>query len=94
MRVRLLSQSLGLSLGLRRSSRLGRAAGTHARAMHTLLGTSGGQGSGERFDCLGALPACESAADTDGTGIVWLWSAVGVALRWISVVLLEGPVWL
>lgn len=60
MRISLLSQSLGLKLCLRRSSGLGRAAGDHARVMHTLLGTVGGQGLMEGVDCLVALLAAES----------------------------------
>lgn len=60
MRVSLLSQSLGLCLRLRTSSGLGRAAGGHARVMHTLLGTGGGQGLMVGVDCLMALLATES----------------------------------
>ncbi len=66
MQISLLSQSLGLYFGLRRSSRLGRAAGSHARVMHTLLGTGGGQGLMEGVDCLVVLLAAESITAGDG----------------------------
>lgn len=88
MRVSLLSQSLDLCLGLRRSSGLGRAAGGHARVMHTLLGTGGGQGLMERVDCLVALLAAESITGGDGTAgytdvadVVWLWKNGGMDIR-------------
>ena len=87
MRISLLSQSLGVWFGLRRSSRLGGAAGGHARVMHTLLGTGGVQGVVEGVDCLVALLAAESitagdaAGYTDAADAVWLWRNGGIDLR-------------
>lgn len=85
MRISLLSQSLGLSFRLRRGSGLGRAAGGHARVMHTLLGTGGGQGLVEGVDCLVALLAAQSITGTAGcteiSDAVWHWRNGGMDLR-------------
>lgn len=69
MRVSQLCQSFNLMW--RSSSTPGGAAESHARDMHTLLGTGGGQGLMEGVDCVVALLAAESvtAAYTD---TVWL----------------------
>ena len=80
MRISLLSQSLGLGFWLRRSSGLGRAAGGHARVMHTLLGTGGRQGLVEGADCLVAA-GDGTAGYTDVAETVRLWKNGGVGLR-------------
>lgn len=84
MQISLLSQSLVLWIRLMRSSRLG----GHARVMHTLLGTGGGQGLMEGVDCLVALLAAESisvgdsaAGYTDVADAVWLRNKGGMDLR-------------
>lgn len=73
MRVNLLGQSLGLSLGLRWSDRLGRTAVTHAGTMHTVLSVDGAHGLVERTDRLEALLRTESftAADTGAADTLW-----------------------
>lgn len=88
MQISLLSQSLGLWFGQRRSSRHGGAAGSHARVMHTLLGTGGGQGLLEGVGCLVALLAPEYITVGDGAAgfvdiadTVWLWGNGSMDLR-------------
>lgn len=68
MRVSQLTQSWGL----RRSTGPGRAAGRHARVMHTLLGTGGGQGlmdGGDGMMVAECVSADTNAADWAGGSV-------------------------